>query len=924
MMKIKKICYFLVCYLVVGQSLAYDKQASPQFMKDAKGRSLILHGVNISESAKHAPGRMPWHQETDIERLSKDWGFNTVRFTIFWDELMPQKGIINHVYIDNILERMDWFKRHNIYAVVDMHQNLYGKSVSLQCGDFFSGAPEWATYTDDQQDTTCDGGLNIVNSPATVAAYDNFWDYASHPELQDNFIAVWEAVANRLKNHGALLAYNAFNEPRPGDITESSFGDFNTQVLAPFYRRWIQSIRAIDNDVYLQLEPASIPANFGISATLPVISDPRKGERRIVYSPHVYPLFSTEDLIDNITLDSAFITLWNDARVAELNVDPRPLYVGEFGVRYLGTSVSSKDLALIQMDLFDSMLSSWAIWVYDKDGSKDGDIDPIIAKRAWAFIEKDGAETPLMNYIVRPYAQATAGTPLDMEFALGNKIFKYEYLHDPRIDSYTEIYVPFQRIYDNSWKIQITAEKSADYVYQVDEAKDKLYVKVKSSTAEKITIRIEDVETDFRNYRTFRNHSNSECLAIEWESEGEVSEKAKLVTKLCDSDRASQKWFYEHATGLLYNALGLCLTAFEQDLQVSACEEGHSNQVFTYLDGNIYLRNNSNLVVSLEPSENNNLLKLQNKQNNHTTQAWSASLVTINTEDWVNMRSESNGKCLDVENGSPLDFTRLQIATCNSAKNGQMFYHDVVTGIIQSKIGTCIDTSKNGSNNGSDILMKACDFSSAQAFDKDSSTHYSLRGRPSKRIHSPRGDEGYRIITYSHSSSGRDNFLRRMHNYEKLVKQSSLFYQLRSGKNGKCLAVTGDAHTIPTPGTRLQVQDCWFVNQNKNQLFYFSPVTKHLVTANGLCVDWGGTSVNGADVKVQECRTTRNQRFYFNDLYGTLQHTSAIAFVEFAIDGTSVQDGANVVLWMADGQSNQRWYKRTPAFHKEYDYPGAN
>ena len=60
------------------------------YITDAQGRVLILHGVNVMNSSKSDPGRMPSITASDAQRMASDWGFNLVRFLIFWDAAEPE------------------------------------------------------------------------------------------------------------------------------------------------------------------------------------------------------------------------------------------------------------------------------------------------------------------------------------------------------------------------------------------------------------------------------------------------------------------------------------------------------------------------------------------------------------------------------------------------------------------------------------------------------------------------------------------------------------------------------------------------------------------------------------------------------------------------------------------------------------------
>src|SRR5437870_5525125 len=50
--------------------------AHAQFITDSEGRALVLHGLNVTSSAKDDPLRMPSITRADVERMRREWGFN--------------------------------------------------------------------------------------------------------------------------------------------------------------------------------------------------------------------------------------------------------------------------------------------------------------------------------------------------------------------------------------------------------------------------------------------------------------------------------------------------------------------------------------------------------------------------------------------------------------------------------------------------------------------------------------------------------------------------------------------------------------------------------------------------------------------------------------------------------------------------------
>ncbi len=124
-----------------------DEAPDWRFIVDEQCRALILHGTGISNSSKSY--RHPWPMREDVIRLSRDWGFNFVRYLIFWSKIELAPGVYDDVYLDEVAERLDWFAEAGIHVVLDMHQDLWGPSLnSCFPGEIYNGAPAWATITD--------------------------------------------------------------------------------------------------------------------------------------------------------------------------------------------------------------------------------------------------------------------------------------------------------------------------------------------------------------------------------------------------------------------------------------------------------------------------------------------------------------------------------------------------------------------------------------------------------------------------------------------------------------------------------------------------------------------------------------------------------------------------------------------------------
>ncbi|HOU47485.1 MAG TPA: cellulase family glycosylhydrolase, partial [Chitinophagales bacterium] len=99
-------------------------QEDPSIIQDQYGRQLILHGLNTSSSAKSDSERLPWIVEHDVDKEDKEFGFNFVRYLIFWDGIEPQKGVFDEEYLDKVEERVNWYTSRGMQVMLDMHQDL--------------------------------------------------------------------------------------------------------------------------------------------------------------------------------------------------------------------------------------------------------------------------------------------------------------------------------------------------------------------------------------------------------------------------------------------------------------------------------------------------------------------------------------------------------------------------------------------------------------------------------------------------------------------------------------------------------------------------------------------------------------------------------------------------------------------------------
>jgi endoglycosylceramidase len=416
------------------------------FVRDDDGRVVILRGMNIMSSAKGNPERLPDLEEQDVERYARQWGFNVVRYLIFWDAVEPSPGEYDTAYFDETEERLDWFADHGVHVILDMHQDVYSQRF---CCD---GAPEWAIEDDDIPFEQHPVWSFNYFEPAVQAAFDNFFEYpGEHSQLQDHFADAWAAVVTRFKDHPAVLGYDILNEPSPGSVYDAKdisltpddgeAAEFDRTLFTEFYERVITAIRGADQDGWIFYEPrVAAPAN-GQPSFIQQLDDPREGEPRIGYGPHLY---SVQFEFNQAYTPATDVTLenWEANRNVETEAQKAPLFLGEWG---FDPTWPNADLFMRELlEMGDRMMLSWAYWSYDPGGWGIWERDEM-----GEFVERESA-----NAVVRPYPQSIAGIPRSFSYDPDSRVFSLTFDPSPSSTMPSEIYLPAERHYPEGWSLR--------------------------------------------------------------------------------------------------------------------------------------------------------------------------------------------------------------------------------------------------------------------------------------------------------------------------------------------------------------------------------------------------------------------------------------------------------------------------------------
>lgn len=258
---------------------------------DSKGGTIILRGVGVNQLGDYFQGNpeilptLPL-EKRDFEQMEA-LGLNSVRLVISWSFLEPQRGVHDENYIAQIKEAVEWAKESNIYVILDMHQDAWGKYIAtppdVECTAPFSpnvgwdGAPEWATITDGLD--TCMLETREL-SPAVMRAWQSFWE--DREGIQQHFIDTWARLATEFKGDPVIAGYNILNEPNWGE----HYFDAVNIYLPDMHRRCLEAIRQVEGDDHHKIiffEPSALWSFYPWQKPVPFTDDPD-----IVYAPHIY------------------------------------------------------------------------------------------------------------------------------------------------------------------------------------------------------------------------------------------------------------------------------------------------------------------------------------------------------------------------------------------------------------------------------------------------------------------------------------------------------------------------------------------------------------------------------------------------------------------------------------------------------------
>lgn len=483
---INKIVITAVALFITGISQAsiitYENYES-SILRGKDNRHLILHGYNTSNKAKvqtPADSGLPLITEEDAIRVIQKNGNNSVRLLIAWAKIMPERGVINHDYLNEVETRVNWFTDQGAQVILDMHQDVWGGGLTnVANSNVSNGAPAWANEIGNvpMPDPDKHYALWVLAylEPAVGEAFKSL--YHNKNNLSDYYADTWVAVAERFGNNQNVLGYDLINEPYGGNECLVFVTACTRVHLTPFYQKLISRIRAVDQKSWIVFEPFAVPyaavGSFGGAGGFENLKDELPdGKQRLLFSPHFYSITSEVTGVFTPLIALTELKLWKMTTLKVMSANKVPVYVGEFGfdenlkrpwdvfglgwlADLFGIPSGSDQYMNALNNVFEPNLMSWAWWADDH----------------WSPENERKLLTQNGMRLKRAYPKATAGTLLSYSYNKQKCEFNMVFNPELQADGWTEIFLPSE-CFLNLRKINVTNNMygpffsaSADTIY---------------------------------------------------------------------------------------------------------------------------------------------------------------------------------------------------------------------------------------------------------------------------------------------------------------------------------------------------------------------------------------------------------------------------------------------------------------------------
>lgn len=385
---------------------------------DAKGREVILRGVNVNAHAEYwAYGAFPTvfpFTEEDADRIA-GIGWNVVRLLLSWSRVEPEPGVYDESYLRAVEKTIKLLAKRGVYTIVDLHQDAWGPHLAAAPGTVcppgqepaygWDGAPAWATL--DGGASRCFNALREL-SPAVIASWAAFLDDAPGPGgvgIRTRYVDMLHHVAWRFGGVKSVAGWDLTNEP-------NAFFDMQLVQLADLYADAIVAIRAGEQAArrgfrhVVFFEPSAAWSDLELGNPPPF---PHDGD--VAFAPHIYRGGITGGPIQRSDFERA--------RADAATHGGAPVLIGEWG--------SGPERAADPADVYfrqhqalqDEFRFSATLWTWREscgDPHKASDARAGRVPYVWGEFEVDcttntvtGVRQPLVDQLTRGWVRAAPG-----------------------------------------------------------------------------------------------------------------------------------------------------------------------------------------------------------------------------------------------------------------------------------------------------------------------------------------------------------------------------------------------------------------------------------------------------------------------------------------------------------------------------------
>ncbi|EGD73240.1 hypothetical protein PTSG_04956 [Salpingoeca rosetta] len=387
-------------------------------LRDEQGRVRVFHGVN------HVQKAFPWYppillNTTYIKEMAS-LGVNVVRLGFMWSGAEPSEGNFNMTYYQTIDTIVAQLANHNIYTLLDVHQDGFSSKFCL-----YDGIPLWVANRSVARRPfpwPMQGGCSsrpwAANelTEACGQAYDDL--YHNVRGMRDAFIKFWSFSADYFKNNSNIIGYELINEPFAGDVYAKPElflpGVAGRENLALLYDAVAPAIRQRDQRHLIFYEPVTWGMVFNgsvVGSGFQHVPGGAAHANKSVFSFHYYCWFF--DIPGNASTwrraacDDALGPQVFNAVQRDVGYLGGASFLTEFAATTCDPSSGASEECTAVLDLCDEHLVSWIHWPTDTD-YPGGVYD-------WAAYAALG--------LSRPYAAAVAGLVQSVSFNNATRTF---------------------------------------------------------------------------------------------------------------------------------------------------------------------------------------------------------------------------------------------------------------------------------------------------------------------------------------------------------------------------------------------------------------------------------------------------------------------------------------------------------------------